>query len=58
MEAWREKSVTPAQIMGFNPQSSLSRPLCPYPQYAQYKGTGNPKDASNWSCTAPQTSTR
>ena len=58
MEAWREKSVTPAQITGFNPQSSLSRPLCPYPQYAQYKGTGNRKDASNWSCAAPQTSTR
>ena len=58
MEAWREKSVTPTQMMGFNPQSSLSRPLCPYPQVATYKGAGNRKDASNWSCTAPQTSTR
>ena len=53
MEAWREKGVAPAQITGFNPQSGLSRPLCPYPQYAKYKGTGNMKDASNWSCTAP-----
>jgi feruloyl esterase len=53
MESWREKGVAPAQITGFNPQSGLSRPLCPYPQYAKYKGTGNMKDASNWSCTSP-----
>ena len=53
MEAWREKGVTPTQITGFNPQSSLSRPLCSYPQYAKYKGTGNTKDAANWVCTAP-----
>jgi len=58
MEAWREKSVTPAQMMGFNPQSSLSRPICAYPQVAQYKGKGNIKDASNWACGAPQNSTR
>ena len=29
-----------------------------YPQVAKYKGSGNIKDASNWSCAAPQTSTR
>jgi feruloyl esterase len=50
MEAWREKSVTPTQLTGFNPATSLSRPLCAYPQYAKYKGTGNMKDAANWSC--------
>ena len=54
LEAWREKNVTPTQMMGFNPQSNLSRPLCAYPQVAQYKGTGNLKDASNWSCAAPR----
>jgi len=58
MEAWREKSVTPTQMTGFNTRSSLSRPICAYPQYAKYKGSGNIKDASNWSCAAPQTSTR
>jgi feruloyl esterase len=45
-------------MMGFNPQSSLSRPICSYPQAAKYNGSGNIKDASNWSCAAPQTSTR
>ena len=47
------RASTPAQITAFNPQSGLSRPLCPYPQYAKYKGTGNLKDAANWSCVAP-----
>ena len=27
-----------------------TRPLCAYPQYAHYKGTGNPEDASSFSC--------
>jgi feruloyl esterase len=58
LEAWREKSVTPTQMIGFNTRSSLSRPICSYPQYPKYKGSGNLKDASNWSCAAPQTSTR
>ncbi len=53
LEQWREKNVTPTQMMGFNPQSGLTRPICSYPQYARYKGSGNIKDASNWACTAP-----
>jgi feruloyl esterase len=58
MQSWREQSVTPSQMTGFNPQSSLSRPICAYPQYARYKGTGSPREASNWSCAAPTTGTR
>src|SRR5262249_37158929 len=53
LEQWRERSVAPAQIMAGNPQSGLSRPLCPYPQYAKYSGTGDLKNAANWTCTAP-----
>jgi len=53
MEAWREKGTAPAQVTAANAQSALSRPLCPFPQYAKYKGTGNFKDAVNWTCTAP-----
>jgi feruloyl esterase len=58
LEAWREKGVTPSQMTGFNPQSGLSRPICAYPQVPRYKGTGSLKEASNWSCAAPQTSPR
>jgi feruloyl esterase len=53
MEGWREKGVTPTQLTGFNPQTSLTRPICSYPQYTKYKGTGNIKDAANWTCAAP-----
>jgi feruloyl esterase len=38
-------------MMGSNPQSGLTRPLCAYPQYAKYKGSGDVKDAKNWACT-------
>ena len=27
-----------------------TRPLCPYPQVATYKGTGSVNDASNFAC--------
>ena len=53
LEKWREDGRAPASIIGTNPQSGLSRPLCPYPQYANYNGTGDLKDAANWTCTAP-----
>jgi feruloyl esterase len=53
MEAWREKSATPTALTGFNPQTSLTRPICSYPQYTKYKGSGNIKDAANWTCAAP-----
>jgi hypothetical protein len=33
--------------------NGFTRPLCPYPQYAEYKGTGDLKDAGNWACKAP-----
>jgi feruloyl esterase len=53
MEQWREKGQTPMSMAAKNEKSGLSRPLCPYPQYAKYSGTGDLKDAANWSCTAP-----
>jgi len=53
MEAWREKGATPTELTGFNPQTSLTRPICSYPQYTKYKGSGNIKDAANWTCAAP-----
>jgi pimeloyl-ACP methyl ester carboxylesterase len=30
-----------------------TRPLCPYPQVARYKGSGSLEDAANFSCGAP-----
>jgi feruloyl esterase len=52
LEKWVEKGVAPDTMMGTGAQG-LTRPLCPYPQYADYKGSGDLKDASNWACKAP-----
>jgi len=35
------------------PREPLSRPLCPYPQYARYNGTGDPAEAASFSCAGP-----
>jgi feruloyl esterase len=31
----------------------MSRPLCPFPQVARYRGTGSTNDAANFTCSAP-----
>jgi len=49
LEKWVEKGAAPDQMMGTGAQG-LTRPLCPYPQYAEYKGSGDLKDAANWAC--------
>jgi feruloyl esterase len=30
-----------------------TRPLCPYPQIAKYKGTGSQNEAANFVCSQP-----
>jgi feruloyl esterase len=52
MENWVEKGIVPDQMMGRG-AGGLTRPLCPYPQYAEYKGSGDLKEAANWACRAP-----
>jgi feruloyl esterase len=52
LEQWVEKGVAPDTMMGIGAQG-LTRPLCPYPQFAAYKGSGDLKDAGNWACKAP-----
>jgi len=52
LEKWVEKGIAPDTMMGTGAQG-LTRPLCPYPQAAEYKGSGDLKSAANWSCKAP-----
>jgi feruloyl esterase len=56
LERWRENGVAPEQIPAYrvtNNRVDMTRPLCPYPQLAQYKGSGSTNDASNFVCKAP-----
>jgi Tannase and feruloyl esterase len=56
LDEWVEKKVAPAQIIatGFAGDPSkgtvMTRPLCPFPEEAIYKGTGDTNDAANFSC--------
>jgi hypothetical protein len=63
LDQWVVHAVAPDQIIatGFvdgNPAKDvvMKRPLCPYPQEAQYKGTGDTNSAASFTCKAPATS--
>lgn len=50
LESWVERGTAPATLLATKAGSTLSRPLCPYPQLPRYKGTGDPGDAANFEC--------
>jgi feruloyl esterase len=56
LERWRESGTAPDRLDAShvtNNRVDMTRPLCPYPQVAQYKGVGSTNDASNFVCKAP-----
>jgi feruloyl esterase len=53
LEKWVEKGVAPQQVLAQRivaGKVERTRPLCPYPQEAVWKGTGSTDDAANFSC--------
>ena len=61
LENWVERGVEPGAVVGSraekgNPAdpsnyiTARTRPLCPYPEVARYKGTGSIDDAANFAC--------
>jgi len=53
LEKWVEKGIAPDAIIATHSTSNLvdrSMPLCKFPEQARYKGGGDVKDSSNWSC--------
>lgn len=53
LEQWREQGEAPDEMLATSEGNGLARPLCPYPQYAEYDGSGDLADASSWRCAAP-----
>jgi len=56
LEAWVEKDVAPASVLAsrvVDGKTVRTRPLCPHPQVARYRGTGSLDDAANFVCAAP-----
>jgi feruloyl esterase len=53
LEQWVEEKKAPEQIVVShvtNGVADRTRPLCPYPQVAAYKGTGSTDEAANFIC--------
>ena len=56
VEQWVETKKAPDQIPASRVRDGKvdrTRPLCPYPQLAKYKGAGSIDDAANFSCKLP-----
>ena len=53
LENWVEHGKAPGPVVASKMKGGTTlrtRPLCPYPQVAIYKGTGSTDDAANFSC--------
>ena len=53
---WVERAKVPERITGtqlIQGKPLRTRPLCPYPQVARYKGSGSVDDAANFACVKP-----
>jgi feruloyl esterase len=53
LEQWVEHGQPPDRIIAWrrtNGALPRTRPLCPFPQIAKYKGQGSTDDASNFVC--------
>jgi feruloyl esterase len=56
VEEWVEKGVAPDRLIASRRREGKvdrTRPLCPYPQVARYKGSGSSDDAANFACVSP-----
>ncbi len=56
IEHWVETGRAPGQIIASHMKDGKvdrTRPLCPYPLVAQYKGTGSTDDAASFICKTP-----
>ena len=50
LENWVDTGKAPDSILASRASDGRTRPLCPYPQVAVYKGSGSIEEAANFSC--------
>jgi feruloyl esterase len=56
LERWVEARQAPDRIIAsrkVDGRVDRTRPLCPYPQVAEYKAKGSTDDAANFACKTP-----
>jgi feruloyl esterase len=57
LAGWVEKGQKPASLTATamrDGKVAMTRPLCPHPQVARYKGRGDTNDAASFECAAPK----
>ena len=62
LQRWVEEGVAPDMLIATTDAAhaventtqpaAFTRPLCPYPEEAHYKGIGDPTDAANFVCVS------
>ena len=52
LDAWVTREAAPADpvVRDTNPGATRTRPLCQYPAYPRYSGTGSPDEAASFDC--------
>ena len=56
LDKWVAQGTAPEKIVAShstNGNVDRTRPLCPYPQVARWKGSGSTDDAANFTCVSP-----
>ena len=56
LEAWVERGVAPGELVATDANADTAgrtRPVCQFPQWPRYDGSGNADDADNFDCVAP-----
>jgi feruloyl esterase len=53
LDKWVTANQAPKEVVASRINPARTRPLCPYPQVAVYKGSGNTDEAANFSCRIP-----
>jgi feruloyl esterase len=58
LQDWVEDGAEPGAFVGSRPVvegrwETITRPICPYPEVARYRGTGNIDAAENFTCKNP-----
>ena len=59
LERWVEQGIAPDQLIGSgpspsDPKTTMTRPLCPHPQQATYRGSGDINTAASFVCGVPK----
>jgi Tannase and feruloyl esterase len=60
LEQWVEKGIAPDKLIAShttNGKVDRTRPLCPYPQVARFKGPGSSDEAANFVCVSADAAT-